>query len=247
MNAQQKITPKSRADFNLYNQSTHINDYYEFFNNLVQNMLGNKDITIRQVVTNEDFSKLSDARIKMYGQRDGYLMSMYPNGKATDESDLNSYVFACYLKGEIIGSQRVTPVNYEVKKYIDEDTITNFLGDDHHDNYVEFSRLVVDKSARVRGAANAIVLVAGAIIALTTKYSRLVSYSKPKVDMQMKAFSIDDETIRFKIEERENNEYILYKKDMLEQLQTLFNFKDSKRSDITSNLHNKITEEMVAA
>ncbi len=237
----------NREDFNLNKNSPHIEMYYEYLNSFVKKMLGNDRISIRQVITDEDFAELSDARIRMYGQRDEYLSSMYPDGKATDESDLHAYVFACYLDGKIIGSQRLTPNNFEVKQYINEDALVAFLGGEYHYNYVEFSRLVVDKESKIKGVANALVMVAGTIVALTTQYNRLVSYSRPKVNTQIKAFSIDNEVIRFNIKERNNNEYILYKKDMLDQFRSIFGLKNIDRENILTVLHERFTSRLEVA
>jgi hypothetical protein len=243
MNDNIKITRSE--DFNLFLKSPHIDRYYYYFNKLIQKMLGNDKITIRQVVTEQDFSDLSKARIRMYGQRDDYLSSMYRNGNTIDDRDLSAYVFACYLDGEIIGSQRLTPQKFEVKQYIDNEALVAFLGVDYNEHYVEFSRLVADKNSGVKGVANALVMVSAAIVILTTKYNRLISYSRPKVDMQIKAFSIDNEIIRFNIKERNNNEYILYKKDMLDQCRIFFGMKNIKRKDVLAILHEKTIENIL--
>lgn len=130
-----KIEKGIDENYNLYNQLKDISTYYQFFDFVTNRFTGNKDISIRQIVDEEELALLSEARKKMYDKHSNYFKKLYQDDVYIDDIDYRSYIFACYYQGEIIGTQRATRFPFEVSNYLNTYAINQFLGNNFQSNY----------------------------------------------------------------------------------------------------------------
>ena len=234
MNELKSVNPK----FDLYNKIENISEYYSFFDNLTEKLLGTNELKIRQIIAKEDLKTLSKARKRMYGQREEYFSSLYEGEYLIDEMDLNSYLFACYYKGEIIGIQRAAHFPFEVANHINAHELTKFLGKNYKDDVIEFSRLVVDKATKVKGLANVLGFVTGSLVAIHTGIDQYITYSKPQLKRQ--SVSFDEEYLPFHIVSREEIKYELYKGSLTKNINSIFNVKGENPKDTIEKFKEKI-------
>lgn len=190
-------------------------EIYRFFDEWIQAKCGSTKVKVRQVVTPDEFAALSDARLRLYGQRKSYYKSFFGESTGLDSYDSRSYIFAFYYDGEIVGTQRITPYPHEAANYIEGALLQQFVGRNYRESCVEFSRLVVDKKAPVKGIAEALASTGGVLVAFNTSYTQYVTYVKPRM---ANGFSQDSffgrESIYFQIKERGSHYYALYKGDL---------------------------------
>ncbi len=103
-----------------------------FYDSVVQEHCQSDKVSVRQLVTPEQFSELSRARYRLYGQRKVYYRTLFGDSVdetvCLDEYDSRSYVFACYYDGDIIGTQRITPFPHESGEYIEHQRLLKFSG-----------------------------------------------------------------------------------------------------------------------
>lgn len=226
------------SEFNLYKKIENISEYYSFFDNLTEKLLGTSELKIRQIIDKEDLKTLSQGRERMYGQREEYFSSLYEGEYLIDEMDLNSYLFACFYKGEIIGIQRAAHFPFEVANHINAHELTKFLGKNYKDDVIEFSRLVVDKNTKFKGLANVLGFVTGSLVAIHTGKDQYITYSKPQ--LKRKSVSFDDEYLPFHIVSREEIKYELYKGSLTKNINSIFNVKGDTPKDTIDNFKEKI-------
>ena len=229
MNNENEINP----EFNLYKKIPDIATYYRFFDFVTHKFTGNNEISIRQIVEKQDLSLLSESRKRMYGKHDEYFKNLYKDDVYLDEMDYRSYIFACYYQGDIIGTQRATAYPFEINSYLNTSEINQFLGNDYQNNYVEFSRLLVDKDAKVKNLSNMLGFVTGSLIALATKTENYITYSKPRLKRKSLDFSTD--TIQFQINDRNNEIYELYKGSMINDIKRIFSIKGDNTESTLEN------------
>ncbi len=253
-----------REDFNLQYQCENLQGYYRFFDKMIQEQCHTDRIKIRQVVTGDDFLALSDARLRMYSQRDQYFKTLYPSGIGLDEGDMRSYIFVCYYDDQIIASQRIMPFPYELSDLVDFEVLEDLLGDNFVQSYVEFSRLVVDKHCKVKGIANAMSKVSGTLVALFSGYRNYVTYTKVKRRKKASSsgqlsqarlmvpgkngFSMSKthRGVKFVIPERDDNEYTIYQGQMLASMSQVYSLGECSDEDSLALLHKKVADEVVS-
>lgn len=188
---------------------------YSFYDSMLQDKCQSDKVKVRQVITDAQFSELSRARIRLYGQRKKYYETLFGGAVGLDEYDLKSYVFAFYYDDEIIGTQRITPHPHEAGKYIERELLKRFVGQSYVHDCVEFSRLIVDKNSPVKGVVDALASTGGSLVALNTDFSKYITYVKPRLTGKFSSFSFDPACIYFQIKERGDHHYALYKGDLL--------------------------------
>jgi hypothetical protein len=215
-----------------------IDIYYNFFDDIAEYIVGSNEVRIRQVTNHDELIKLSSARKRMYGKRDNYFSSLYSGEYYLDSTDYKSYIFACYYRGEIVGIQRASDHDFEIKQYIDDQSLCRYLGDNFSDNYLEFSRLVVDKDVPLKGIANALSFVTGSMIALATEYDNYMTYSKPK--LRRKSLDLEKKTLSFSINSRDNNVYELYKGTVSKDIGRVFSVPGDTREAVLNNFRANI-------
>lgn len=227
-----------QSDFNLYNKIENISEYYKFFDLITYQLTGNKDIKIRQIVEKQDLQLLSEARKRMYGKRDEYFKKLYKNDLFIDEVDYRSYIFACFLNGEIIGTQRASGYPFEVNSYINSKDISDLLGINYQEDYLEFSRLLIDKDAKINNLSNILGFVTGSFIALSSDSDKYITYSKSK--LKRKSLTLSERTIKFKISERNEDEYELFMGSMIEDIRKIFSIKGENSHSVISGFRKLI-------
>ncbi|MCL1126872.1 hypothetical protein [Shewanella surugensis] len=206
------------VNLNLIN--SELDKLYQYTDVLTQKFIGKDKVTIRQVVNNNDLYLLSEARKIIYKKHASYFSQFYDKDYYIDEKDYSSYLFACYYQGEIIGTQRIATYPFEVSKFIEHEDLCQFLGDDYQDTYIEFSRLAVNSDYGLgKGVAHALNVVSGILVGMSINRSKYITYSKPQLKRQAANFGSD--VITFTIKERENEQYELYKSDILMGLSQL--------------------------
>ena len=225
---------KIKKELNLYEQFESTAICYHFFDQALAKFTNNPEIKIRQVVDHEELIQLSDARKRMYGQRDEYFKRFYENDLYIDQKDLDSYLFACFYKGEIVGIQRISHTPFEIENYLDNETLEGYLGQNYKDRYVEFSKLLVDKEVRIPNLANALGVIGGTLVAIVTGKDNYVTYSKPH--LKRKNLDLDVDNVTFKIPSRNNDDYQLFKGTMSKDIQRLFSIPGENKDAIIGNL-----------
>ncbi|WP_439886113.1 hypothetical protein ACSX1C_10655 [Pseudomonas sp. MBLB4123] len=205
---------------------------YSFFDAILQARCESPHIRVRQLVTPAELEVLSQARLRLYAQRKKYYELLFGSTRAVDEIDSRSYVFACYYDDQIIGTQRVTPFPHEAGRYIDAAALNDFLGTDYAQDHVEFSRLIVDKTAPVKRVVDALACTAGSLVALNTPCRNYITYVKPRLQERFSQFSFDREALLFQIEERGDHRYALFKGNLLSAVIDFFKL-DCHPQDLT--------------
>jgi hypothetical protein len=203
------------ASMQLVNDDAAGLEIYSFYDSMLQEKCQSDKVKVRQVITEAQFGELSRARIRLYGQRKKYYETLFGAAVGLDEYDFKSYVFAFYYDGEIIGTQRITPHPHEAGKHIERELLKRFVGQNYVHNCVEFSRLIVDKSAPVKGIVDALASTGGSLVALNTGFNKYITYVKPRLTGKFSSFSFDPACIYFQIKERGDHHYALYKGDLL--------------------------------
>ncbi|MEJ8674331.1 hypothetical protein [Chromobacterium amazonense] len=195
---------------------------YAYLDELVQRRSGCDRLRIRQIAGEGPMLQLADARLRLYSQRKLYYQSLFGDGKGSDDIDGRSYLFATYLDDEIVATQRVTPFPFEANRYVDDASLRRFIGDDYARHYVEFSRLIVDKTCPVRGVMEAMISTAGVLVALHTRYKHCVTVVKPRLQSRYTDFSLAEDMIVFKIPERGDHDYALFKATLADSMRNFY-------------------------
>ncbi|WP_299494400.1 hypothetical protein [uncultured Shewanella sp.] len=233
---------KVNDEFNLNLINPNVDRLYRYTDNLTQKIIGRKDLIIRQVTNGSDLYLLSEARKKIYAKHASYFSQFYNNDFFIDDKDYSSYLFACFFKGEIVGTQRIATYPFEVCQYINNKALSAFLGCDFQNNYIEFSRLAVNQDYGLgHGLAHALNVVAGILVTMSIKKSQYITYSKPK--LKRKAANFDDDVIAFTISERENEKYELYKANTLISMSQLLGIAKQPGLSLYESINNVMMDE----
>ncbi|GIZ12319.1 hypothetical protein [Pseudomonas sp. NCCP-436] len=206
---------------------------YAFFDRLFQQRYGTNRIRVRQLVSRDELAALSSARLRLYGQRKKYYESLFGNTCALDETDRHSYIFALFHDEQIIGTQRVTPTPHEAARHIPREQLLAFAGSGYPQNCVEFSRLIIDKTSPIRNAVDALASTAGVLVALNTHYSHYITYVKPRLQERFTQFAFDQGALHFRIPERGEHAYALFKGNLLSAVIDFFKL-DCQPEQLTS-------------
>lgn len=188
---------------------------YAFLDEVFQRRYGTDRLRVRQLVSSDELAALSSARLRLYAQRKKYYESLFGSTCALDEIDRHSYIFAIFHDEQIIGTQRVTPSPHEAARYIPSEQLQAFVDSGYPNNCVEFSRLIIDKTSPIRNAVDALASTAGAMVALNTHYSHYITYVKPRLQERFTQFSFDRDALHFRIPERGEHAYALFKGNLL--------------------------------
>ncbi|UZE26918.1 hypothetical protein AB3464_03395 [Pseudomonas asplenii] len=197
-----------------------------FYDSVVQEHCQSDKVSVRQVVTPEQFSELSRARYRLYGQRKVYYRTLFGDSVdetvCLDEYDSRSYVFACYYDGDIIGTQRITPFPHESGEYIEHQRLLKFSGPGYEKTCVELSRLIVDKHAPVKNVVTALAMTGASLVALLGGYRTFITYVKPRLAPKFESSVFDQDGILFQIPARGEHYYALYKGELLPSVTPYF-------------------------
>ncbi|MFA0057694.1 hypothetical protein [Vibrio echinoideorum] len=166
----------------------------------------------------DDFVELSEFRKLVYKDKNEALLLSYGSGYFIDDLDLKSVVFGFYYLGSLIGVQRVSKCQFEILDFIDYSHLNQFLGYNFENEYVEYSRLAVKKTKGInsRFVAHSLAMASSLSIMLTMRIIKSITYTKSRLKRKNIEFSKDELT--FTIPERGDDEYILFKADMLKAM-----------------------------
>ena len=187
-------------------------------NTLCVNLVREKNVeqqqnTLRfsEVKTEDEWLKVISLRLKVYGEKNQYMLNELTSG--TDEHESRSSVYAAWLNDIPIATIRLTPYPFETMKYMEENKLVQFLGNDYRDNYLEWSRLLVDPDIKIIRIMPALVVYAGIKAITNSPYKKYFGFTKPIVRKLMRKFCIASDTLEFSIPARDNNKYLLLKGD----------------------------------
>lgn len=111
-----------------------------FYSNLT--IYNSQKICFSEVVNEEELEKVMELRRKVYNKTNQYMLNEFDS--AIDTFENRSRIYAAWLDGSPVASIRLTPYPFETMKFIDEEKLSQFLGYDFKENYLEWSRLIVD-------------------------------------------------------------------------------------------------------
>lgn len=163
-----------------------------------------------RINSKQEFDEVKALRLKIYNENLPYMLSEIDES-GSDEYDTRSFVFALKYKNLTIASIRLTPYPFETLNYIDQARLTNFLGGNWQSNYLEWSRLLVDTSCKLKGLVNLLTIYAGLYILSNTNYTNYFGYTRPRVKRILSKFRLAERSMSFLIPSRGTHEYLLIK------------------------------------
>ncbi len=172
------------------------------------------------VETEETWQEVREARLKIYRESSSHLSKLV-DVHGTDSYDANAFVFYARYQQAIVGTIRLNRYPFEVMKFIDTERLTDFLGANWNQRYLEISRLAVEPLPGLTGVSNALVVYASLITACSTQYKHYMAYSHPKLRDRVFKFQQHKETLYFKIPERRAIDYVLFKGTFWEDFSAL--------------------------
>lgn len=165
-------------------------------------------VYIRQITTPGAYQELCEARLRLYNERSSYFDKLTaPDG--TDQHDERSYLFAAYYQDRIIGTVRLTPFPFEVCDYVEPPRLELFLGPGQERNFLEFSRLVIERRCPVNAVARALIIYSGLLTSLLTDFNKYIAVARQQVRRKSFKFNINRSVLPFFIRERGDHEYEL--------------------------------------
>lgn len=179
------------------------------------------DVRFSEVKTDQEWNQIFDLRVKVYQSTNPYMLNELTAGKDSDEE--RSSVYAVWFKDVPIATIRLTPYPFETLKYVEEKQLGAFLGEDYKENYLEWTRLLVDHDFKIPHVMPALLAYAGMKVLTGSGHQKYLGYTKPIIRRLMKKFNIDSETLEFTIPSRENNRYLLLKGDFYNDFNALAN------------------------
>lgn len=157
-----------------------------------------------------EFNQVKALRLKIYNENLPYMLNQI-HESGSDEYDDRSLIFAISYNNSMIASIRATPYPFETLNYIDQSRLTDFLGPDWRNSYLEWSRLLVDTSFKLKRLVNLLTIYAGLYILTNTNYMNYFGYARPRVKRILSRFRLSDNALSFMIPNRGTHEYLLIK------------------------------------
>lgn len=162
-----------------------------------------------------EWQELGRFRREGYAAKKPYMMNELDD-KGLEEYDARGTTYAAWLGNRIVGSIRLCPFPYEVNNYIDEQTLTQFLGQGYRQEYMEWTRLLIAPNTTVPHLLHSLVIYAARMALETTPYQKYVGYCTPLTRRLFARYHLTDENIQFSIPQRGSHHYILFKGDFAE-------------------------------
>jgi N-acyl-L-homoserine lactone synthetase len=173
-------------------------------------MITGAQIRFDQIRTPEEWRALGRFRLNMYQKSNLYMLNEL-DADGFDEFDKHSLVFAAWQGDKIVATTRLTPYPFETINYIDNEKLSEFLGQSYRDEYLEWSRLIVDSVPKLPKLLSELIVYAGLIAMSKTSYTRYFGYTKPVVQRLLSGFMIAEDRMRFTIPGRGDHAYCLIK------------------------------------
>lgn len=183
------------------------------------NKLEFKNIEFSKVTTKNEWESIVNLRLKVYHKKNRYLLDEMKSG--VDNYDSRSYIYAAWINAQPVATIRLTPYPFETLKFISEPNLANFLGENYHADYLEWTRLLVDYSVKIDHLMPVLVTYAGIRTLIETEYRNYFGYTKPIMRKLLSKFYISNRTIEFTIPSRQGNNYQLLKGNFAKDFQFL--------------------------
>ncbi len=168
-----------------------------------------------QVSTEDEWEKVKALRLRVYADKAPYMLD-HINSDGSDEYDNHSVVFAAWWHGMAVGTIRFTPYPFESSKFMSAAELNAFLGQQKQHDYLEWSRLLIEKNCAIKRLSTALIVYAGLSAIFKTGYRQYFGYSKSKVRNTFSTFSLDKNIREFSIPSRGEDNYLMLKGDFLQ-------------------------------
>lgn len=190
---------------------------------LLHNFLSQSAISqfnFSQVKDRHEKNQLKQFRLKIYEQQLPYMLTEI-HSTGLDDYDEHSFIFAAWYNNQMAASIRLTPHPFETSRFLSHGQLTHFLGINWQSHFLEWSRLIVDRSLKLNEAARALTIYAGLFILIKTSFTQYFGYTKPTVRRVFSRFKLEKETLSFTIPSRGNHPYDLLKGSFITDFQHL--------------------------
>lgn len=168
------------------------------------------DIRFCEVTSEEDWRGVRELRQRCYPVSLPYLVDVL-HADGSDRHDRHSFVYAAFLDDRALATIRATTYPYEVLDYLGELELAGFLGANWKSEYIEWGRLLVDRSYSKMRLAPALITYAGLRLLTLTPYRSYFGYTKPQVRRMISRFALNHDTLEFRIPSRGSHHYLLTK------------------------------------
>jgi hypothetical protein len=178
--------------------------------NLVASRVNGQAVRFREVTEAADWRRVRELRLRSYPVSLPYLLAtLRPDG--SDRYDRHSLVYAAFLGDRAVATIRATPYPYEILNYVREDVVAGYLGRGWRSDYIEWGRLLVDHEFQRLRLTPALITYAGLRLLTLSPYRSYFGYTRPHVRGLVSRFAVEQDTLRFKIPDRGDHEYLITK------------------------------------
>jgi len=158
-------------------------------------------LSFDEVHTPAGWEEVKRFRLDQYRMALPYILEeLGPDG--SDEIDSRSCTFAASWNGEVVATIRLTPHPFETSRYVPENVVAGFLGSRWASDYLEWSRLLVDGKAPVRGLASSLIVYAGLRVLSSTPFRGFFGYATTEVQRVFEKFRVAAHPETFSIPRR---------------------------------------------
>jgi len=199
------------------NQQSVLGPLSDLFAQMAARPLEQGTLSFEEVHAAGAWDEVKRFRLEQYRKALPYMLDeLGPDG--SDDIDARSCTFAARWNGRVVATIRLTPHPFETSRYVPEDVVAGFLGSRWRADYLEWSRLLVDREAPVRGLASSTIVFAGLRVLSSTPFHRVFGYATPEVLRVYGKFPVATHPESFSIPRRGPQRYLLLKSDLLEAL-----------------------------
>ncbi|MBM7113756.1 hypothetical protein [Archangium primigenium] len=177
-------------------------------------------VTLRLGVarTPEELAAVGALRLRVYQDKLPYLLQELSD-TGTDAYDAQSFVFAIWRGSQAVATLRATRYPYETLRYVPEAELAGWLKKGWDTHFVEWGRLVVERTEGINRLAPALLCCAGMYLRANTAYRHYFAYTRPQVRQQsLGGFRTDKDALTFRIPSRGEHHYTLAKGNFLRTL-----------------------------
>ncbi len=178
------------------------------------------------VTSQEDLEKVGQFRLKAYEFKKPYMVNAL-DSKGLDILDNSSKVFAAWINNQVVATVRLSHFPFESSDLIDPQILQEFLGQDYQNQYLEWSRLLINPEIKSTALLPSLIYFAGMHILKIDGYPYYFGYSTPIVRKLFSRFGISSRQVNFTIPSRGEHKYYLLKGSFFESFMHLQN-KDVK-------------------
>lgn len=177
-------------------------------------------LSFGEVLNQKQWSEVKQFRLECYPKSLPY-MSKELGRDGSDDLDAQSCVFEARWKGKVVATTRFTPYPFETSRYVPDEKMVRFLGTKWPSEYLEWSRLLIDKEAPVSRLMPSLLAFAGLSVLSMTPYRCYFGYVAMHKQSVFRKFplTVDDEP--FVIPMRGDHSYTLLKGDFFYSLEHL--------------------------